>query len=291
MNPFILFLAGGYGFFAGLALFALALYLGRSSRRLCRIGATLAALFGVILIVVSTTPIFWLWYVVLPISVVLWIVSIRSDRLPDRWRSIALRLMLFTIAAGLILEVPYFVPPRIPIPAHRRLVILADSITAGVRDGEQTWPMRLGQNVDYEVVDLSHVGAVVADGADMIDSQSLNGDLVLIELGGNDLLGGTSPEDFRRELDTLLKELSAADCTIVMFELPLPPFYYQYGYAQRSLASRYKVTLIPKRYLLHVLVGEQKTLDSIHLTDAGHRQLAELMQRLLATAMKRETSN
>ncbi len=76
-----------------------------------------------------------------------------------------------------------------------------------------------------------------------------------------------------------------------MFELPLPPFSYRFGYSQRALASRYQVSLIPKRYLLSVLVGEQKTLDSIHLTDSGHQQMAELMAKLLATPLQGETRN
>jgi acyl-CoA thioesterase-1 len=125
----------------------------------------------------------------------------------------------------------------------------------------------------------------------MIAAQSVDGDLVLIELGGNDLLGSTSLEEFHRDLNALLKGLSAANCSIVMFELPLPPFNYQFGYSQRELAARYDVTLIPKRYLLNILVGQQATLDSIHLTETGHRQMAELVEELLAPAMGGETSN
>lgn len=285
MNQFILFLAGGYGFFAGLLLLAASFFLGRPPQKWKRILSTLSALIGVIVIVVSTTPISLVWYVLLGSSVLLWIVNIRSDKLSERGKFLASRLLIFTVASGLILEIPYILSPRFSTPANHRLVILADSITAGVRDGEQTWPMRLRQNVDYEVIDLSHVGAKVADGGGMLDFQSFDGDLVLIELGGNDLLGDTPPEEFHQDLEELLQQLSAADCTIAMFELPLPPLYHQYGYSQRKLAARYDVSLIPKRCLLNVLVGEQKTLDSIHLSDTGHQQMAELMEKLLAPAM------
>lgn len=285
MNQLILFLAGGYSFFAGLLLLSSAFGLGRCPNKWIRIAATLAALTGVILFVVSTTPISILWYGLLLVAVILWIVSVRSPKLPDRWKSTAARLMILTVVSGLILEVPHVLSPRIPRPERRRLVILADSITAGVGDDERTWPMRLRERVEYEIIDLSHVGAVVADGTDMLESESLDGDLVLIELGGNDLLGDTPPQEFHQELESLLQRLTAADCSIVMFELPLPPFSYQYGYSQRELASRYDAALIPKRYLLNVLVGEQKTLDSIHLTETGHQQMAELMKDLLAAAM------
>ena len=69
-----------------------------------------------------------------------------------------------------------------------------------------------------------------------------------------------------------------------MFELPLPPFYHEFGRIQRSLARKYGVALIPKRVLLSVLAGSDSTVDTIHLTQAGQRRMAASVWRLLSGA-------
>ena len=46
--------------------------------------------------------------------------------------------------------------------------------------------------------------------------------IVIVAIGGNDVLGGTDPASFERSLDALLARLRSADRTVVMLELPLP---------------------------------------------------------------------
>lgn len=67
-----------------------------------------------------------------------------------------------------------------------------------------------------------------------------------------------------------------------MFELPLPPLFNGYGYAQRALAAKHKVALIPRRLLASVLFSPDATLDSIHLSDQGHQRLAESVAEILS---------
>lgn len=69
-----------------------------------------------------------------------------------------------------------------------------------------------------------------------------------------------------------------------MFELPLPPFCNEFGRVQRRLAAKHGVTLIPKRVFATVLAGEEATLDSIHLSRAGHERMAEVVWGLIRGA-------
>lgn len=68
---------------------------------------------------------------------------------------------------------------------------------------------------------------------------------------------------------------------LVLFELPLPPFYNSYGKIQRDLAKKYKIPLIPKRFLGYVFATEGATSDGLHLTAKGHKLLAQIMIDLL----------
>ena len=67
-----------------------------------------------------------------------------------------------------------------------------------------------------------------------------------------------------------------------MFELPLPPLHNGFGTAQRQLAAKYGVALIPKRPLTAVFGMKDGTVDGLHLSDAGHRALAQSVQRIFA---------
>jgi len=283
MNPLILFLAGGYSFWVGLFLISLTL-LPSSSRKAWIVLKSLALFAGLILIAVSMTPIPVWWYAGLTVASISWLLAYRTKEPRTKRQSIASRGIIVCILSALVLELPYVILPNIPKPRQRKLVILADSLTAGLQDDDFTWPERLADRVDYPIADLSHVGAVVKDGLAMIEDEGLDGELVLVELGGNDLLGSTPAAEFHQNLKELLKALSTKNCEIVMFELPLPPFRYDIAYSQRSLCNRYGVHLIPKRYLLGFIVGEEQTVDSIHMTDSGHASLASFMEPLLHPA-------
>jgi acyl-CoA thioesterase-1 len=67
----------------------------------------------------------------------------------------------------------------------------------------------------------------------------------------------------------------------VMLELPLPPTFNRFGEIQRRLARRHNVVLIPKRYFASVLVGEEATLDGLHLSPSGHRKMAEMVWQMV----------
>lgn len=103
---------------------------------------------------------------------------------------------------------------------------------------------------------------------------------VIVEIGGNDIPGSTSPSQFEIDLDALLSELHREKRHVVMLELPLPPFYHRYGMTQRRLAKKYEVALVPKRYFLSILADGDSTLDSIHLSQSGHQKMSDLMWRI-----------
>jgi acyl-CoA thioesterase-1 len=284
MNPLIFWIAGGDSFWVGLFLL-LAITIGTSQKRAILMLKTVLLLAAIILIVVSMTPLPYWWFGVLSLTVLLWLFAFRSSLLKEERKSLATRAVLFCGISGVILELPYALLHSPEPPSERALIILADSLTAGLIEDDFTWPKRLAERVNYPIVDLSHVGAVVGDGLTMIEEVELNGQLVLIELGGNDLLGSTPGDEFHQNLNQLLKRLTEANCRILMFELPLPPFRYDIAYSQRRLCDRYNVQLIPKRYLLSTIIGEGKTVDSLHLSDKGHAELADFMEELLKPTM------
>jgi len=108
--------------------------------------------------------------------------------------------------------------------------------------------------------------------------------LVLLEIGGNDLLGTTTAARFQEGLEKLLVAICRPGRTVVMFELPLVPFANEFGKHQRKLAKQYGVLLVPKRIFLRALTTPGATQDGVHLTPAGHQLMADTVWDILKPA-------
>jgi acyl-CoA thioesterase-1 len=167
------------------------------------------------------------------------------------------------------------------------MYVIGDSLSAGMLGSQElTWPRELQQSRDIEVIDLSRAGATTRSAlaqADLIDRGEV---VVLIEIGGNDLLGEIGSEQFAADLDALLNRLLQPGRQLVMLELPLPPFYNQYGRIQRTVARKYNVTLIPRRFLAGVIFAEDATIDGLHLSARGHRLLSQMIWEHVASAFQ-----
>jgi acyl-CoA thioesterase I len=109
--------------------------------------------------------------------------------------------------------------------------------------------------------------------------------LVLIEMGGNDLLMGVSSEDYGKTLDALLSKVATPNRIVVMFELPLLPNKIAYGQIQRRLSAKYRVSLIPKRYFASVIGDASATTDGLHLSDSGAQRMASLVAQALSSLL------
>jgi lysophospholipase L1-like esterase len=140
----------------------------------------------------------------------------------------------------------------------------------------------LSDSTALRVVNLARSGSTVETAYAQLARISTEAALVIVEIGGNDFFGETDAQTFRMHLDRLLSELQAHHHRVVMFELPLLPFYNQYGGAQRQLAHRYGVALLPKRILAGIFGMAHGTTDGIHLSQQGHDALAGKVKTLLA---------
>ncbi len=194
---------------------------------------------------------------------------------PDRSRAsgaseaAALVMVLTALAA----EAAWHRAPRIRIPPGATIVVLGDSLSSGGFGEAAPWPERLAKATSLPVRNLSLPGETVRSAMKFQLPQvpPTGGRLVVIELGGNDLLGGARASDYAAALDALLASVGGE---AVMFELPLPPGRWRWGAAQRRIARKRGVPLLPKAMLSRVLSNPRFAGDGLHLTDQGHQALA-----------------
>lgn len=302
-------ITGGDAFFTGLVLILAAVVLARRARWRRTWGTTLCVIAAVLIIAVSATPLPWWLYGLFGVMLIAWYALLdgrkatsgphprplsrgeSGEEVPSQLNEAAghrpvlltaiLIAMVITVGAW---ELRWRWTPQVPIEDDGRLIILADSVTAGMEEREAVrWPELLHEHHPSLVIDdRSKMGATVGSVLELIEERPLEDGIVLIEIGGNDLLGDTPLADFERDLDRLLQAASSGGRQVVMFELPLPPSYNAWGLAQRRLASDHRVMLIPKRRFASILLSSATTLDSIHLSQAGHERMARLIEEVLA---------
>ncbi len=69
---------------------------------------------------------------------------------------------------------------------------------------------------------------------------------------------------------------------VLLFELPLFPFRNAYGRAQRAVVRKHGIAMLPKRFFADVLGTRDGTLDGLHLSQAGHDAMAEIIAEVLS---------
>jgi acyl-CoA thioesterase-1 len=234
---------------------------------------------GLVLIAFSATPWPWWVYALLTGVTVSWLLA------EANWpagRRVLRGVVLVAWGLGTAIEVKHHLPLRVSVPPGSRITIFGDSITAGTGEPQiVTWPRLLAKRHGLQIDDRSQMGASVATAIRKLEAAPASDGLILIEIGGNDLLGGTSPERYERDLSQLLAHLDRPGRTLVMFELPLPPGYNRFGQIQRRHAAQHGMHLIPKWQFLHVLTTAHATEDGLHLTQPGQERMAELVESVI----------
>lgn len=134
------------------------------------------------------------------------------------------------IAAGLA-ALPVAGPPSVARAAPRKVItILGDSITAGLGlPGRDALPNQL--HLALEKLGLTNLvrgagisGDTTADGLARMDfSIRPDSSVVVVALGGNDLLQGIDPKTVRANLDRILDKLAARHRAAVVCGIRAPP--------------------------------------------------------------------
>jgi acyl-CoA thioesterase-1 len=239
--------------------------------------ARMTLLTSVVLVVLSAAPFpFWIYGVFF--ALLAWAVfrlgQARGEaRKPDY--HLPLLLLLAHTFLMVAMEIRFVMAPKISLAGRDTLFVVGDSISMGADPPGKNWPQLLGDLAKLKVRSFSFGGAKVETALD--NARRINQDdaLVILEIGGNDLLSGTSIPKFQAGLEKMMALACGPHRSVVMIELPLPPFYNRYGMVQRAVAREHGVTLVPKRFIADVMSTPGATVDGLHFSNAGHVLFAQ----------------
>lgn len=176
-------------------------------------------------------------------------------------------------------------PPAIPVMGPERPILaFGDSLLAGygLNDGE-SYPARLEQalrarGVNARIVNAGVSGDTTAAGLERLDftlkSQTEKPELVIISLGGNDMLRSLPPEQTRQNLDAILKRLSDDKIKVVLLGMLAAPnlgkdYAGTFNPIYPQLAQTYGAVLVP--FFLQPVIDKPDLMqqDHVHPTAIG----------------------
>jgi lysophospholipase L1-like esterase len=290
VNPVLLYCASGESLYLGAALllFVVVISLFLTHRRLLLL-RNIATWLALALIFMASPPFSLIVDAIFGVVFLLWFIAWNRATTGPGWRR--LRTAVTTVLFFMLWLFPAieFSHRRMPViegEVSDHLVVIGDSISSGLGSRVPPWPAVMQQMTRVDVRNLSRPGATVSDGVAMAEKITAEDHLVLIELGGNDLIAGAPSDGFARGLEQVFAKLALPGRTVVMFELPLLPDRIAFGRIQRRLAAKYRVSLIPKRYFTRVIAGHEATSDGLHLTDVGSRRMAAVVTYTLFPLLK-----
>ena len=167
------------------------------------------------------------------------------------------------------------------------IVCLGDSITAGVgAEPGESYPQRLEELLGVPVVNAGVAGDTTADGLARLGRVLAHDPwLVIVELGGNDLLRRRPVEQAEADLSALVDSLLAAGSAVVLVETEAPLFGGAYDELAATVARRAGIPLV-EGVVGEVLADPSRKSDQIHPNAAGYADIARAVAHVVAPLLE-----
>ncbi|WP_244501603.1 arylesterase [Sphingomonas gellani] len=187
---------------------------------------------------------------------------------------------------------------RVEVAGPKRTVLaFGDSLYAGygLQRGESlpdAIGKRLrGQGINATVINAGVSGDTTADGrrrlAYTLDRLKTTPDLVLLGLGGNDVLRQVDPAETRANMAAMLDELARRDIPVILTGMMAPPnlgpdFAARFDAIWPALSREHHAVLDP--FILQGVLGNRQLMlpDGVHPNAAGVSRIADRVAPLVA---------
>ena len=171
---------------------------------------------------------------------------------------------------------------------EKHILALGDSLFAGygVRPDE-SYPAKLelalrAHGVNARIANAGVSGDTTAGGLERLaftlNSQPQAPDLVIISLGGNDMLRGLAPDQTKTNLEAIVTELGRRKIPVVLMGMLAPPnmgadYRGKFDAIYPALAERQHVSLVP--FFLKAVIDKPDLIqaDHIHPTARGIEEI------------------
>ncbi len=185
-------------------------------------------------------------------------------------------------------------PPVNVASGKPKIIAFGDSLTAGFGLAEkESYPFLLqgklkADGYDYEVINAGVSGETSLGGLERVDwvLEQENAQILILELGANDLLRGLPVAKMKSNLAAIIKKAQAKNIKVLLCGMLAPPtmgaqYQREFVNAFPDLASEYKVEFLP--FLLENIALDKNLNqpDGIHPNADGEKIMTENVYKAL----------
>lgn len=177
--------------------------------------------------------------------------------------------------------------------SEKPIVFLGNSITAGqgAESGED-FPTLIGKALNVPIVNSGVSGDTTSDALLRIDKDVLskNPSVVVVELGGNDLLAHEDIGTTNNNFDVILSKIKPTRAKIVILGINFFVFNQRYETSWRELAKKYDAIYVPN-ILEGIITDESLKFDDIHPNAQGYQKIADRLIPIIAPLTLQSSAN
>ena len=171
-------------------------------------------------------------------------------------------------------------------PSATTVVALGDSITFGFgTTNNNDYVSRLASRTGNSIINAGRIGDTTGDALNRLDSAVLsrNPDIVIVFLGGNDVLQNVPVQTRVTNITTIVQRIRQDGAAVILVDLGSGVLDAFNG-ALPGIASQTSSTLVPG--VLEGVFGVPGLMsDAIHPNDAGHAIIADRIEPALRAAL------
>lgn len=197
-------------------------------------------------------------------------------------RIVSLALMFALALAGCGSKTP----PLPSVGAGDVILAFGDSLTYGTgAAAEESYPQVLAQLIGREVIGAGVPGETTIGGLARLPDllEELRPKIMLLCLGGNDMLRKVDPAVTERNLRAMIDVAKQRGVAVVLIGVPRPGLFSGNAPVYETLAGEYGLPF-ENAILKDVLYDNEFKSDPIHPNAKGYRKMAEAIAELLRGA-------
>lgn len=168
-----------------------------------------------------------------------------------------------------------------------KVVALGDSLTFGYgAEKSQSYPTALAQKTGWNVINMGVNGDTTADVLNRLDDVvAQNPKLVLLGVGGNDVLRRVDKNTTKTNLSNIIKRLQSQSIPVVLIAEPHFSASALFGKASdnpiyKEVSDELGVPLFAEGWS-KILSDKELKSDQIHANGAGYKKFADMLYEFL----------